>query len=431
MGSKRALALALACAAAVPAAGATLGEGALTLAECRRLAREASPSVEASRQRVRQAREAIGKAWAAMLPAAKFSAAWTPLGHDEVSVLNDSLRYEENTRNQTLSASWNLFNLGRDAQSLGIARRARTSSEEALREARFELTAAVTRAYYTILSAGRTVSVREGDLKVSRDNLKLTQALYTEGIVGYPEVLNARLQVQSSRKSVIRAQTAIASARLALNILLEREPLGPLTLAEPDGDPGVAGELESHFAAAFAQRPDWRRSALSVATARARESLALLDVFPNLTLDAAWSSNLDRPASAPNPNWSLDLALTVPLFDGFSDYRDWRTAQAASEIARQERRDLERKVRREVATAWLNYKRNQELLEVVQEETAAAQERLKLITDLFKEGRSSSEFLQNAQDRLLSSRTEMIELDYNARVLRTELAIAVGDEAAQ
>jgi outer membrane protein len=227
------------------------GERTLTLDEAIRIALTRSPTLQqADAQRIRDG-ASEWEGWDRLLPSLNFS---TGLNQNEILQrtvsdpitggiiqLPDSLIDLRQTfgTQAALSASWTLFDGGRNIQNVRRARAEGRAADFAFDAAHARVAATVTIAYLNALEAAATEAVLRAEVNRSAELERTAVGRFEVGEVPEVDALQARLTASDAEINLMEAESASYTARLALFEHLQIAPGSGIALAEPP-DPDLS-----------------------------------------------------------------------------------------------------------------------------------------------------------------------------------------------
>lgn len=243
---------------------------------------------------------------------------------------------------QTFPAIYASFNWGIDVwggkraaweAALGQAR----ASEIDAHAARLMLSGNVARAYVQFGYAFAEQDVADAQLKRANASRALVKQRVAAGIDNQMQVKQADAEVASAEQQAAVADEAIASARIALAILLGKGPDRGLDLARPQVlqptvlalPPNLPADLLGRRADLVAAR--WRVEAASKNIAAVKT-----EFLPNISLGAMaglTSSSVDTLFSLPARFYEIAPAISLPIFDGGRRRADLKNADASYDLA--------------------------------------------------------------------------------------------------
>lgn len=191
------------------------------------------------------------------------------------------------------------------------------TSREDLAATALALTAAAGELWYGAAADQATLQLLGEQLEVGQDFLDLVELRFANGLASAVDVLQQRLQVETTRNQVPTTTTRLTARRHQMAVLLGREPRArtPLPAAElPDLPPlpatGVPFEV-------LRSRPDVRAAELRAIAADHRLAVAIADRYPSLRFSASGGGQAEKVSDILD-QWFFGLAgnLLAPLLDG-------------------------------------------------------------------------------------------------------------------
>lgn len=319
----------------------------LSLAEAVRLAEEGSEQVRIAEASVQRARGMQRRALAARLPRLDASVSYTrTLDSQFRNAFPDSaggfggadfgsLGFgSENTYNLGLNVSWRLFDGGALGASSRSAQAGHRAARIALASARASLTLEVTQAYFDAQLAQRMAEIAEASLQQAEDVLHQATQELQEGNQSEFEVLRARVERDNRKPTVIRRRAARDVAYFRLAQLLDLPLDEPLVLTDDLEAISPADTATASVAAAHhGDRAVVRQAEATLSSAEGQADQARAERFPGVSLTSAYGRVAYPRDATPRwsqfrTNWTVGVALDLPIFDGGRISADEATADA-------------------------------------------------------------------------------------------------------
>jgi outer membrane protein, multidrug efflux system len=226
-----------------------------------------------------------------------------------------------------LGALWELPVLKRGENARrGMASRAVAEAAD-LGATRVKVASDVTRGYFEVLAAARSITLLRGFEKVTQN--RLTQ-LHTRARIG----LETHGEDQSIESEMLSIQSRIAELELAqCKVLQQIAAVLGQTAADSswvparDTFPTLALRVESTPADLLRERPDVRRAQAEVMQAAAELGISRADLYPHVSLGGALTAAVPlggARGSGTNSVFSAGPIIQVPLFD-------WGARRAAAD----------------------------------------------------------------------------------------------------
>src|SRR5688572_2840085 len=245
-----------------------------------------------------------------------------------------------------LDVQQTLFAGGRVAAQTRMAGAGRRIAETSLASTRAQLVLNVIEAYYDASLADRLVSIAVSTLEQAETTLRHTQLARQVGNQPEFELLRATVSRDNQRPILIQRQSDRDIALMRLKQLLNLPLNEPLTLTTPLDDTSVAIPARLTSAALARQdslppseRAPVRQAADAVDVNANALRIARSQRLPQVNVNMQYGRVAYPRAGVPgwndfSTNWTVGVALQVPLFTGGRITGDVRVAQADLEEAR-------------------------------------------------------------------------------------------------
>lgn len=413
---------------------------ALTLAEAIDLAFARNPDLAAAAARIGEAEARVAEVAAGFYPKVTARMEYTYSDNPALAFSNIVAQrrfnfgmdinhpgWVENFRPEIV-ASMNLYRGGQDyylkkAAELGVE--AAELERSALRN---RLAAAVTAAYYAVLSAPQQAEVAHRSVETVGKELDHTKARVAEGMALKADVLSLETRALAAYESELRARNAIEISRSALKTLLGSatgELPEPAKLDLPT--PGKPDAFNKLFDQAQAQRPELQAAAHQVRIREQELEAAKGAHLPRVNAYAAYGQNSRSPDfSTGRDNGTIGVSAEVDLFAGGAvaarvDAAERKLVEAQ---AVEQRTKLE--VEDEVRRAYLTLDEALQRLKVTEAGAASADEALRLVHEQYRGGTATvTRYLEAETDRA-DAALRAILARYEAQVAEAQLKKAVG-----
>jgi|25_taG_2_1085351.scaffolds.fasta_scaffold01834_3 NodT family efflux transporter outer membrane factor (OMF) lipoprotein len=284
---------------------------------------EGNFSLQASFQRLRQARAVAQRQGASLFPSLDATAGAQRQESDAVT---------SETFSAGLSASYELDLWGR-FQSLTRAEQLRASATFAdYQAAAVSLSGEVANVWFQLVEQRAQYGLARSQLETNSNVLKVIESRFAMGLSGSADVLRQRQLVSASRERLSNIKGEIAVLEHQLAVLLGRSP-GQPNLPVDDTLPALPPLPETGVPAQLVQRrPDLRQAWRLVKAADEELAAAISNRFPRVSIEASVTTQASD-ASDLFDNWLSTLAgnMLVPLVDGGALRAEVRRSRAVLE----------------------------------------------------------------------------------------------------
>ena len=297
-----------------------------------------------------------------------------------------------------------------------------------------------TQAYLAILQTEELLAVADGNLAVSREQQRVAQARFDEGVASRLDLLRTNTVLDAAQQNRISASQALAQADAALNILMGRVAETPLQVAEitsldltvpvPGATPAVVTNGSDVSPGAFRAVADQNSPQLAGDLATIQAGQAGVDVAKGerrpsttLTLSSLLSAGTALPTALAS---ALGLNVVQDLFDSGKSHSDIAAARAVVAEDRGKLSEDELTIGDEIEDSLLSLDAAQKQLDKADSAVADAGAEVAAAQAGFEAGTLSSLDVSDAQSDLLSAQTLQVDARFAYANAQASLAAAIG-----
>lgn len=263
--------------------------------------------------------------------------------------------------NTGFDASWEIDFFGRVRRNVEASNDEVEAQEASLRDIGVSLIAEAARNYFELRGLQNQLAVAQKNADNQAQTLSLTQVKLENGRGTELDTSRALAQLESTKASIPRLESAIAQAIHRLSVLTGQMPdalTGSLTQSAPLPKAPDAIQIGSPEQL-LRRRPDIRIAERSLAAATARIGVATADLFPrvtfvgNLSLEASTLSGLVAPGSE---SYSVGPKISWAAFDLGRVYARIKAADARAEATLAQYEQTVLNALEETENALVNYR---------------------------------------------------------------------------
>ncbi len=404
----------------------TVPSGPLTLPQVIELGLCRNPQTAASYMSYESARFAKNAGYSNYLPSVNASA-------------NASLPYRnENwgdwSYGASLSASYLIFDFGKrlsDLNQLSATwRAAGFDYDETVQNYIYGIIGS----YYALLNADADVKSAQMLLTVAQTARDTANKKFKAGSVARADVLKADTTLASRELELERAKNNREIVKGNLLNKLSFPADKQIEIADMPSEIGTPQEtktLDELFAQAEKTRPDLLRATAQKDAAWHRRNSVFLSNLPSISASGSVSWN-DTPtetygAGTDNISGSIGIRASMPLFAGFANLYNVRSAQANYTRAQENERTAADNATLDVYTAYQNYKTAQKVLTQTDVLLKSATESERVTAGMYRAGRATMLDWQTAQSELVDAEKQNNAAKYDLFTKRAAVALAVGE----
>lgn len=312
-----------------------------------------------------------------------------------------------------LETLWELDLFGKVRRSVEAAQASLEATVEEQRAIRVSLCAEAAAVYVELRTAQLRLRYALQNLQAQQETLHLTFSRFEAGLTGELDVTQARQNLAQTEAQIPLLEMAQQQALHRLAVLLGRYPRDlELGAARPDliPLPSQGGIPPTVPADLIRQRPDIRLAERRLAAQSARIGIAAADLYPSFSLSGTFGlsaedfSDLGRWSSR---TFSFGPAFQWNLFAGGRLRRLVEAEKARFEQLFYVYKQTVLAAVEEVENALAAYRYHQERLQALTRSTAAAQDAVRLVEDLYRNGLTDFQNVLDAQRTLYSQQDSL------------------------
>ena len=413
---------------APPGEAAPGAEGALTLAECFRIAVEKNERIGRAQEEFTQALLLKRTALSNVLPRVTLEDTYYRQNAVDLPVTGgtgSAFSFASDRNELLVKLKQPIFSGFRDQNFLAYSRSNIEAFQHGLEESKRLLYGSVAEAFYSALQRQGEVRTLEDSVAVERERLREVQARQEVGLARRTELLLVQSQLSDDEAKLTRARNDLQLAREQLVFLmgvpLERPLQDDVTLPEALGDAPPPVEE------ALAQRSDMRQRAETVRAARRQVAVARGEHFPTLELEAnRYVDRRNYSTFQQETDWSAELSFTFPIFDGGRVRANVLTAYSKLQQAVLLHDELARQIGLELQNAWLTLQSDLARLKTLEASVASSDENYRLLQEEYRGGLANNLEVITAQNLLLSTSLDRERQKYQVGLDWIALQLAQG-----
>ena len=291
--------------------------------------------------------------------------------------------------------------------------------------------------YYDIVYTEQLLGVKKDDLKWNEKNLETIRERSRLGAATLADVYQQEVAKGNAELELIRTENQLETAKkdllffLGIDVLEEYSFSDSLTSTEEEilntnllQDYDNITELVNQ---ALNQRYDYKSAQLNFESSRNGVSIAESGHWPSLTANGSYSiytddlSNLNQSKTL-----GFGLSLNFPLFLGWSVSNRVQLAKVQSKVREVELNDLERDIKRQIKTTFLNLQAAQKGLLVSENNIEAARENLKIEEEKYTLGSGKLLDVLIVNSRYTTALTDLLNAQFGYIVLSQQLKYHLG-----
>lgn len=336
---------------------------------------------------------------------------------------------ESNNMTGSVQLSWLLFDGARMFATLERLAQIEEQGELNVKSQMINTIAQVINNYYNIVRQKQQLNAIREQMLVSEERVRLADRRLQVGTAAKPELLQAKVDLNSQRTSVIQQEAIILQLKDQLNALVSKQlpqrfdVSDSITIDMDLKQEEISENIENTNFSLLSSKKEMEIAALSL---RERKG----ERYPFLNFNSSYNYsktentvaiNQFTPLFNQNNGYNYGFSLNFPIMNGFSNRRNIQ--QARINIDRQSLLYEQQKITVDVGVknAYVNYDNAKKVLLIEEENILLAKENLYITLETFKRGATTFIELRTAQESLANAYNRLINARFLAKLAETEL----------
>jgi len=329
-------------------------------------------------------------------------------------------------------ASWLLFDFGGRESRVSTVRAYADAAHFGYNAALKDLMLSVQTAYLRLLAAQESLVSAKASLDSYEQSYNEAQKRYKLGMVSLSDKLQAKTRYEQALLSVVLAEDKVQQYSGQLAVLLNLPPDTTLKLVKPHFDQQSTSIETDDVAAlmklALQHRPELFAQYSTEQAAKSSATAAKTAFLPSVS--AVASANINDTSwkrdSLYNRNNIAGLAVSWPLFTGFSDTYKVKSASYTYKQAQANTQNLRLQIQNEVWSNYQNYKTAVRAYEISQTVLDSAEENHRVAFRYYQVGKGDILNLLSAVAQLADARQNKITAFYDLLLSKANLYKSIG-----
>ncbi|MCZ8229723.1 TolC family protein [Flavobacterium sp.] len=348
----------------------------------------------------------------------------------QVNSLKDA---KNNSLNYGVSLDWTIF----DGLRM-FARYDQLKELQKLGEARLKQTillkiAEVNATYFDLVQQQQQLIAIDSTLMISSQRQQLAENRFKIGKASKLEVLNAQVDLNTDKVTLLRQKELYANTKIKLNQILARDVTKEFTvLNDIKVDNSLA--LPKLIELAKQQNPQLQTQIIAKNVSELQLKQVKAARYPSVSLNTGYnfqdtesSLGFTRSSSARGLNYGFSATLNV--FDGFAQNRNEKIAKLELENTKLAIEQQSQLLESQLSTFYQTYLTNLELINLEQNNEAIAKQNLAITIDKLKIGTITTIEFRAAQLNYVNARVRNSNAQYQAKLSEIALKELTGNIA--
>lgn len=339
--------------------------------------------------------------------------------------------------NVGIGSDWTLFNGLANLATLSQSENDLESAQYTLERIKQDIVYQTMTLYYRVVYNSQLLNVKKDDLKWNEKNLETIKERNRLGAATLADVYQQEVAKGNAELELIRTENQLELSKKDLLFYLGIDVLEEFaftdTLTSIDSEILNAKLLNDYqdiselVTSALNQRYDYKSAILNYESTKEGVTIAQSGHWPSLIANGSYSwfgntvSEIDK-----NKNLQFGLSLNLPLFLGWSISNNVQIAEVQSKNSEIELSDLEREIKKQIKTNFLDLQASQKALVVSEKNISAARETLKIEEEKYALGSGKLLDVLIVNSRYTTALTDLLNSQFAYIVLSQQLKYNLG-----
>lgn len=410
----------------IPCAFAAVPKSDLSLGDAISIAYSNNKDIQIQEREVAVSKANILEANSKFLPTINLNGSYTH--NDKVLAQNIfSGFYDDNVLELVLNQS--VYNGGANIANYKQAKLGLTVQEETLKAKKLDIEFEAKRLYFGLLLAYETERIAIQALNQAKAHYEDTVHLFDQGTVSRFDVLQSKVQVSLLEPQVVKARNDIDSLKADLNKLLGQDVNTPIEIKEKLKFSSIEVKETDFLKTAYLERPEIKLKALGIDINRWSIQMARAGYRPQVDVQAGYSyrsNNISNMVNGAHRNWNTGVAITLPIFEGFSTKAKVEAARERYAQAKIDKENLVQQIAVDIRKSCFNLKDSQEIINSQKDNVSEAEEALRISEVSFKNGVATNLDVLDAQVSLAQIENNLAQAIYDYLMAQASLDRGMG-----
>lgn len=397
--------------------------GTLSMFQAIRLAEVNNGSIRSGIDAYRIARERRAQSFAAFLPT--LTAGYN---YNSDRIQTSSGFNQNEGSNTTLTANWNILDLGQRSNSFLSARRNEDAAYYSAYQNYRQILFNVQQQFIETLRSQQLEVVAKAQYDRAKTVYDQTIQSINAQVTPAKNKFQAAADLANAKVTELQARNQVISSSASLKALIgipSSSTLPALTeIAAPD-IAAMPSQLSDVQESGINRRPDLMSQRLSLEALRFDARLAAENAGLQFNLSASFSESW---SSSRFESRYASLTLSYPIFDGGALRAQVREANLSVDGAIADLSQSEKNARSEIETAFLQLSQNKERLDAAEQALVAAQQNYAAVDDAYRLGASTIIDVLTASVSLVTAESNEIQAKYDFEESNLSLKLATGQK---
>lgn len=280
-------------------------------------------------------------------------------------------------------------------------------------------------AYYDLVQQQQQIAALDSAIVVSNQRVTLAQNRYTIGKASKLEVLNAQVDLNTDRSSLLQQKQMLKTSKIRLNEIMARAVETEFVVANSItvDEQLKIDELKS---LAEKQNPQLESQILAKNIAELQLKQVKAGRYPTIKVNSGYNythseASLGFVTQSTGKGITYGFSAALPIFNGGLQNRNEKIAKLQLDTTSQTLEQQKLTLQSQLAAAYESYSINKELIKVEESNLAIARQNMDITLAKFKIGTLTAIDFRTAQQNLLNAKVRYSNAQYQAKLYEISL----------
>ncbi len=327
---------------------------------------------------------------------------------------------KSNSLNYGVSLGWTIF----DGMGM-FAKKEQLEELQKLGESQLKLSiltkiADVYATYFDLVQQQQQLAALDSTLVISNQRLTLAQNRFSIGKASKLEVLNAQVDLNTDKVTLLKQKELFANTKILLNQILARDTKIDFTVNNIfKVDANL--KLDELSNLAQKQNPQLQAQIINKRVAELQLKQVKATRYPTIRINSGYNfteteSSLGFTTQSSARGFNYGFSASLNLFDGFAQHRNEKIAHLAIENAKLQIDQQNLNLETQLATAYQTYLTNLKLIELEKNNETIAKQNLAITLDKFHIGTITTLEFRTAQLNYVNATVRYTNAQFQAKI---------------
>jgi len=361
--------------------------------------------------------------------------AYLPAVSDNISADLNWNRPESSSRNNpyiglsnSIAASYLLYDFGGRDANLESARQLLAAASATQNTVLQNILLAAVQAYYQVQASIAALDALRETERAAEESFRAADARHRAGVATPADKLQAQTALAQATLDRITAEGSLRTAYGVLANIMGLPANQELRLASANpvpANPEIVQDINALIEQARERRPDLVASEAQLRAAEADIEVSKAAAKPNVSVFTGYSFS-DGSNLTSNNNSAVGINVEIPIFNGFANTYQIRSAKALADLRAAQRDTLRLQISLDVWRAYHNLRTSAQSISAARTLVESAEESARVAFGRYKAGVGNILDVLNAQSALADARQQFVQASLNWNIARASLAQSMG-----